>query len=361
MSLMRREAYALLCRILAPAGNDAIPETRPEDPRWPILFELADAHLVLPELHPRLIDRCLQESVPEAMLSCLVEIDRMMATRNAELLAQMKEINTAFAEADILPVWLKGAALMSEPEGQARPRLMSDIDVWVPSPRKQADALAVLASLGYETDSKAAATDWQDSHHYAPLYHPERPMRLELHRHIVRKVFGGLLPDERALARCEHATLDGLPIARLALADRVMHSLIQCSLMSTPPIERGQVKLMKLLDLARLIARGGPHHALAPELVETLRASPSPLRKPIQRFLTLFERDFLVANPLARDTRYCEIVDYYLQHDHPPPSVMMRLLLQPPTSWRQVLREPGEIGNKIVRRIRNSLGQSNPA
>lgn len=360
MPVTRKEAYSLLCRILAPASDDAIPEVSPEDPRWPILFELADTHLVLPELLPRLIDRGLQESVPEAMLDCLVEVGQMMATRQAGLLAQMKEINVAFAEADILPVWLKGAALMSEPEGQARPRLMSDIDVWVPSPGKQADALAVLTRLGYRTDSLAATTDWQDSHHYAPLYHPERPMRLELHRHIVRKAFGGLLPDDRALARCEPATLDGLPIARLALPDRIMHSLIQCSLMSTPPIETGQLRLMKLLDLARLIARGGPHHVLAPEVVETLRACPRPLRKPIQRFLTLFERDFLIANPLGKDTRYCEIVDYCLLHDHPPPSVMMRLLLQPPASWRQVLSEPGAIGSKVARRIRNSLNPSNP-
>lgn len=361
MSLMRKDAHALLCRILAPASACTTIGLTPEDPRWTTLFELADANLVLPELLPQLIDKGLRESVPEPMLACLAEIDTLMAARSAELLAQMKEINGAFAEAGILPVWLKGAALMSEPEGQRRPRLMHDLDVWIPSPKEQTDALAVLAHLGYEMDSKAVATDWQDSHHYAPLYHPERPMRLELHRHIVRKAFGDLLPDDRALARCEHATLEGLPIARLALADRVMHSLIQCSLMSTPPIERGQVKLMKLLDLARLIARGGPHHALAPEVVETLRASPLPLRKPIQRFLTLFERDFLVTNPLGKDTRYCDTVDYCLLHGHPPPSIMMRLLLQPPTSWRQLLSEPGEIGNKIVRRIRQSLGQSTPA
>lgn len=351
---MQKEAHDLLCRILAPANAFPDCDLGPDDPRWPVLFQLADANMVLPQLLPQIKDKGLNARLPEPMQTALDEVAALMEAHSAALLAQMHEINAAFAQADILPIWLKGAALMSEPEGQRRPRLMTDLDVWVASPEKQPEALAVLSRLGYQTEEKAVSMEWGDSHHYPPLFHPQQPMRLELHRHIVRKVFSGLLPNAQALEKCEYATLDGLPIARLALPDRIMHSLIQCSLMSTPPIATGQVKLMKLLDLARLISRTG-QHAFPEEVVKRLAVSPMALRKPIQRFLTLFERDFLVKNPFCSDAAYCNAVDYFLKHGRAVPAAVVKQLLQPPGSWRRLLSEPGQIGSKIARRVRYAL------
>lgn len=349
MLLTRKSAYDRLCRILAPASPYAGQDLNPDHPCWPLLFEVADANFVLPELHQSIRKKGMRGAVPEPMLDGLDEVARLIETRNTRLLAQMREISAAFAEADILPVWLKGAALLTEPEVNHQPRLMSDLDVWVPEPEKQAIALAVLTRLGYATKPEALAADWDDSHHYAPLFHPERPVSLELHRHVVRKVYGSLLPDADAVERLDLVTLEGLPIARLALRDRIMHSLIQSSLMSTPPIETGQIRLMKMLDLARLLARDGTH-ALPPALLKTLIASP--WRKPLRRFLTLFERDFLVVNPLGTDATYCRAVDHVLCHGRPSPKVVLHQLLRQPANWSHFLSHPEEWGKKLARRIR---------
>lgn len=135
----------------------------------------------------------------------------------------------------------------------------------------------------------------------------------------------------------------------MCLRDRIMHSLIQASLMSTPPIETGRIRLMKMVDLARLVARDGSH-ALPIDVVTKL--TDSLWQVPLARFLTLFERDFLVSNPLGTDIAYCEAVDYLLRHGRPLPKVVLRQLLQPPGNWRRFMSKPSQWPEKVVRRIK---------
>lgn len=348
MTPERKSAYDRLCRILAPAIPDDGYDLCPDAPLWPWIFQLADANFVLPELHQALLDKGLEDRVPEVMLATLTEVSRLMASRMARLLAQMREVNAALAADGIRPVWLKGAALLTERAGLRHPRLMSDLDLWIPTREGQEHTLDLLAKLGYSPKPASAYQDWSESHHYAPLFHPKHPVSLEVHRHLVRKVFSALLPDAPALERAETGEVQGLPIARLSWRDRIMQSLIQCSLMSTPPIETGQIRLMKVVDLARLLARHERHN-LPTEMTETL--TKSQWRKPLARFLTLLERDFGISNPLQEDRLYCRAVDYLLLRNRPAPRIVLRTVVRPPSNWRRAILDPRRWPKALVSRL----------
>ena len=277
-------------------------------------------------------------------------IAHLVNNRSIQLLEQMQEVNATLNEAQIVPVWLKGAALLTEHDGNNKPRMMSDLDLWIPNKENQQIALTALCRIGYSPKPEALQSDWSQSHHYAPLYHPERPVPLELHRHVVRKAIHDLLPDNLAESRLDFTTLSGMPSARLALTDRIMHSLIQCSLMSTPPIETGQIRLMKVMDLVRLLEREGAKPIFA-QIVSLI--SKSRWRPPIKRFLTLLERDFCVTNPLGTDLAYCRAVDHFLLHGSFAPQVLIKQMVRPPGDWRAFLSEPRNWGNKILNRWRS--------
>ena len=355
MQLNRKVAYDRLCCLLAPANSYDGRELDARDPLWPLIFSVADQNFVLPELHQSIISKGLSEALPNSMLDGLSNVSRLLEKRNSHLILQMDELSAAFNQAGILLVWLKGGALLTEPQGQLQPRLMSDLDLWVPEPDQQELALKVLTRLGYRVKPNAVLSDWQESHHYAPMFHPAHPVSLELHRHIVRKAFGVLLPDTVAASRLDHIKVNGLSAARLAFRDRIMHSLIQASLMSTPPIETGRIRLMKMVDLARLLARDGSHH-LPEDVVATITTSS--WQAPLERFLTLFERDFLVTNPLSVDFSYCNAVDYFLKYGHTMPKVILQQILRPSEDWRRFLSQPSQWGKKITQRLKEVAGNA---
>lgn len=348
MIITRKIAYGYLCKILSPNISSEIFDLDKNSSAWELIYEVADSTFVLSELHQSIVRKGMKDVVPDSMLAALDEISGLISIRKFRLLAQMREVNSALSLAGILPVWLKGAALLSEPEGLSEPRLMSDLDLWIPEKREQALALSILGGLGYSTKPGALLHDWDESHHYAPMFHPKRPVSIELHRHVIRKSLGTLLSDVGAAGRLEHSTMDDLPIARLSYPDRVMHSLVQCSLMSTPPIDTGQIRLMKVMDLVRLLGRSGAY-VIPPETVNILNSSA--WTQPIGRFLTLLERDFGVPNPLDGDSAYCDAVDHFLVHRRPPASIVFKRLFQAPGSWRKLLSQPSAWPEKIARRV----------
>lgn len=347
--LIRKTTYELLCQILSPQVTNAEEICRNDVPVWPLLYELADANFVLPELRRAIHAKKLWDYVPKDMLNALDTVGRLVDTRCNDLLEQIIEVSSVLNEVGIRPVWLKGAALLTETEGRQRPRIMSDLDVWIPSQKQQTEALMVLARIGYSPKPNALSVNWSGSHHYAPLHHPQRPVSLEVHRHVVRPAFRTLLADSDAENRLDLTTLDGLSIARLAMRDRIMHSLIQCTLMSTPPIETGQIRLMKVMDLLGLLGRENSHE-IPEEVVDIIAASQ--WHRPLRRFLTLLERDFNVRNPLGTDDAYCKAVDHLLLTGRLSPRAVLRQILRPPGNWRSFFAEPWTWRSKIRNRLR---------
>jgi hypothetical protein len=346
--MTRKTAYDLLCKVLTPHADFDDSFLSPDDPIWSLIFNLADSNFALPELRQALIDKGLQHCVPKNMWDNLETVSQLIASRCSDIRDQIREINVILHNIGITSVWLKGAALLTETQGLQQFRIMSDIDLWIPAQEQQTEALIALGRIGYSAKPEAALRDWSGSHHYAPMEHPERPVSLELHRHIVRPAFAELLSNNDARSRLIMTTFDGIPIAHLALVDRIMHSLIQCSLMSTPQIETGQIRLMKVMDLIRLLSRENSF-TIPSQVVDVITISK--WRKPLERFLTLLERDFKVPNPLDTDTEYCRALDYLLLHGRFSPKVISRLMLRPPDDWWKFISQPSMWRQKILNRF----------
>lgn len=331
MTSRHEEAYGHLCRLLHPLPTgDACP-LGPDDDLWKVVFAVSDVTLTLPQLYQALRDKGWLGSVPSEMVEALQAVHDATIELGRALTEQMVELGQAFNAAGIVPVWLKGAALLTEPEWPAAARLMSDLDVWVPDPARQVEAFATLERLGYLVTPFGGSVDWSDSHHFAPLMHPHRATRVELHRHLVRKVYSDLLPDATALGRVETAGWQGTSVARLSLRDRMVQSLVQCSVMSSPHIASGQIRLVKVMDLLGLLRRTG-RLELPPDVVAV--AGAGPWRGTMSRFLTLLDRDFGVPNPLDHDEAYCGAVDRYLRRGRPSWSWLLAEAVRPPADRR---------------------------
>lgn len=338
MKYIKNQAFTQLCRILAAQGQtDSYPHIDPS--LWPEIFSIADRTYVLPGLHQALAAGPLDYSVPEPMLEALDAIHHLILARCEESRAQIEEITQALAAVNIMPVWLKGAALLTEDAWQQNVRLMGDLDIWIPDPREQQLALDVFMELGYLHNPNYSEVSYTKHHHYAPLVHPHRLMPVELHKHVVRQTLSDLLPDAVAKERLDIVVWQGKTIARLSLDDRIMQSLIQCSIMSVPPMNSGRISLMKALDLVRLLQRTG-RNELPAAIVHDI--SSLPWRQTMSQFLTWLEKDFGIANPLDDDDRYCAAIDCWVRSRKPPLSFTLQL----------VMHLPERLINKIVKQFK---------
>lgn len=347
-----KPAHDALCRILS--GRIA-PDEWPwadDDSIWPQIFAVADANFSLTELHRELTRQAALSRVPEGMRQALLAADRLTRDRCAALRDQALEINALLQGRGIVPIWLKGATLLVGDGWQSRTRLMSDLDLWVPDPSQQREALLCLGQAGYVPKPAAQERDWENSHHYAPLFHPQRTATVEVHRHVVRKALAPVLPDSWARDRIESVQDGERMLYRLNLLARIRHSLVQCSLMSTPPLESGRIRLMKVMDLVALLRQVG-YDRLPDAVLEPFVHSP--WRKPMSRFLTLLERDFGLPNPLDHDEAACRAVDHVLRHQLPPLHWRLRQLAEP-ARWLSLLRSPWSLGRKVQAVVRPGRG-----
>lgn len=125
----------------------------PNDSDWMAVLELANNTLTTPFLID-LVERPGQ-SVPEDVKAFVREIYRRNALRNERLKAQLEEAVAALNARDVIPVLLKGSAILATapPERRAT-RIMADLDILV-DPAQADTALRVLADLGYQTHFRA--------------------------------------------------------------------------------------------------------------------------------------------------------------------------------------------------------------
>ena len=87
-------------------------------------------------------------ALPEDVGSFLAAVDARAAERDRRMREQLAEAVTCLNGANITPMLLKGSAILTTPDVDARGRLLSDLDLMVP-----ASALAcageALATIGY--------------------------------------------------------------------------------------------------------------------------------------------------------------------------------------------------------------------
>ena len=143
---------------------------RPSNSDWMAVLELANNTLTTPFLID-LINQS-EQSVPEDVETFVRDIyrrnalrnDRLKAQleerrrnglRNDRLRAQLEEAVAALNERDVIPVLLKGSAILATaaPERRAT-RIMADLDILV-DPEQVETALQVLADLDYQSHFRA--------------------------------------------------------------------------------------------------------------------------------------------------------------------------------------------------------------
>lgn len=125
----------------------------PNDSDWMAVLELANNTLTTPFLID-LVERA-DQSVPEDVKAFVRNIYRRNALRNDRLKAQLEEAVAALNARDVIPVLLKGSAILATaaPERRAT-RIMADLDILV-DPEQAETALQVLADLDYQSHFRA--------------------------------------------------------------------------------------------------------------------------------------------------------------------------------------------------------------
>ena len=93
------------------------------------VLELANNTLTTPFLID-LVDQA-DQSVPEDVKAFVREIYRRNALRNDRLKAQLEEAVAALNERDVIPVLLKGSAILATAAQRRATQIMADLDILV--------------------------------------------------------------------------------------------------------------------------------------------------------------------------------------------------------------------------------------
>jgi hypothetical protein len=209
---------------------------------WNKVIALANRTLVTPALAASLADAA---DVPPEVRSFLSEIEARSIERNRRLHDQMGEALGALNRVGIIPIAMKGTAMLaSNPDRFSR--LMSDIDLIVPPPEME-KALSCLGALRYQSQSKtnvwgthslgrACDTGMIDLHDRVQIKSPD--LRYE-----------ALAPQCESIGMGDAAVLVP-PIAYQCLI-LILHDQIQ-----EHDYYRGDIDLRHLIDLRDLTGQG---------------------------------------------------------------------------------------------------------
>ncbi|WP_392700000.1 nucleotidyltransferase family protein [Bradyrhizobium sp. RDI18] len=149
----------------------------PSNLNWMAVLELANKTLTTPFLID-LVDRP-DQSVPEDVKVFVREIYRRNALRNDLLRAQLEEAVAALNERDVIPVLLKGSAILATAAPECRAtRIMADLDILV-DPDQMETALQALAELDYQSHFRAPP---ESKKQYSDLKRPRDVGMIDLHQ-----------------------------------------------------------------------------------------------------------------------------------------------------------------------------------
>jgi hypothetical protein len=186
--------YSLIGKILSlefvPSHREAvIHEIQQNDIPWEKIVAMADHHLVLQALYPKIRDNKLEEYFPEEVTIHLKYIFELTTSRNLEVIKQAEKINSVLLGAGIKPVFMKGVGNILD--GLYRypgERILHDIDILVPENvfEKAAD---VLINDGYRSNYTYNANAKAVHRHYPILFKDGEPIYVELHRMAVDKKY----------------------------------------------------------------------------------------------------------------------------------------------------------------------------
>lgn len=294
-SLVRLRHFEWLSRAISPVTGVVPTEYFPEnDADWQAIIALGSAHLVLPILYHALKAKALWGKIPEDVGMALEGFFELNQSHNSNLRQQMLDVTATLNAQGISPVWLKGATCLLAEDWEQSPRMMLDLDFWLPDPETHAKALAALEADGYVIPPEYEGLSDTKSHHFLRRMKAGMPAGIEIHKDLVGALGNQLLVNEVALSNVEWAMWQGASIGVLGLADQCLHGYIQCTEMNHAGLMLGQIKLMKAHDfLLRYLSLSQNERDLFLTHLDQL-----PWRRNAQRFFGYLDRFFGLQAPM---------------------------------------------------------------
>jgi len=164
---------------------------------WPAVVSIADRHFLLPLLHSSLKAKNLDALLPHDLRDTLSTLYHLNLRRNERLKLQLNQVLRWLNAAGVVPVLLKGAAvLFSDLYPDPACRMMFDLDLLVPKAQLSVCADR-LQEAGYGPMADADTPGWH--HHAPPLAHPDHLARIKLHHELFVKPYTHLLDADTVL------------------------------------------------------------------------------------------------------------------------------------------------------------------
>ena len=154
---------------------------------WHRVLELASWHRLSPLLFLSLYRPEFASCIPTAVVQDLQSDYYGSAARNLYLQSELGKVLQALRAEGIPAIVLKGAALAETVYRDAALRPMSDLDILVQE-RHLDYADSLIKGLGYSNSAspEVQKSTREEHRHYPSLLDPDRFVKFEIHRHIIR-------------------------------------------------------------------------------------------------------------------------------------------------------------------------------
>lgn len=195
---------------------------------WNQFVAICSNNYVLPSIYLKFRTHNILEFLPKDLHEHLFEIYELNRSRNMAILKQIRSITSILNEKNIFPLYLKGVGnLLDEVYSDIGERLMIDIDFLVPE-KDFLTSAKIMINNGYLHYTDVEVLEIWKWKHYPPLYHPDFPAPIEIHRiptHHKRKWFNNELINAEKKAV---STLKGcfVPSFRHKIIHNFIHSQI---------------------------------------------------------------------------------------------------------------------------------------
>jgi hypothetical protein len=271
----RLQSYFFLCTCLKPQQEPteihAIRKMIEDGSiHWERIIEWANRELITPALWNGLMQKGLQDAVPEDVAAYLSELHRLNRDRNRAIRRQIREITAALNRVNVEPLLLKGAALLfTDVLEDPAVRMMYDIDFMV-RPEDLSLGLEVLRGLKYEHPAHDSS-EFLFAAHAPPLCRTGDPASVEVHTRLFHQY-----NDPQVLTVSDiwqdavSVTENGLAALVLSPSHAVVFNVVHSEI-HHEHFDLGNIALKDLLDLvlmARLYATAVDWHAIHDRLAD---------------------------------------------------------------------------------------------
>ncbi len=238
---------------------DAPSFSLPKDVDWPALLDHADAHSLTPLLFATWREADILDQVPQPGRERMAKAFHDNALRQANICAELLEIDSLLTAANVPHLTLKGWPLAERLYVHPAHRVIYDHDFLVPADKAETGHQALLEAgfrrlpVKDEWIEKHLPSVWRNDGYQwnGYLFDPHYPRPVELHRQLWETGWRGLglrpLPD--LWVDGQTALVAGRPMQSLSPENTVIHLSMH---FAGHLIER-EARMNQLLDLARFV------------------------------------------------------------------------------------------------------------